>query len=43
MSANDHFAALLAGCQIRNTAFHLAENTENPYSKAAPHDVSRPL
>lgn len=33
---------LLTGCQIHKAVFHLAENIENPYSKAAPHYVSRP-
>lgn len=39
LSVNDHFAVLVKGCQIHNAIFHL---TENPYLKAAPHDVRRP-
>lgn len=42
LSANDHFAVLLTGCQIHNAVFNLTENTKNPYSKAASHYVSRP-
>lgn len=42
LTANDHFSVLLTGCQIHNAVFNHAENTEYPYSKAAPHDVSRP-
>lgn len=42
LSANDHFAVLLVGCQIHNAVFNLAEITENPCSKAASHDGSRP-
>lgn len=42
LSANDHFATLLTGCQRHNAIFQVAENIKNPYSTAAPHDVRPP-